>query len=361
MNSRNLSFVAGLVVFSLASGLATAQSKSEGVVTASYKSPKYKAPRAQDGHADLQGVWANNVATPLQRPKGLEGKEFLSEQELTAIKRAADDLFKDGKSDAAFGDGVFLAALERAQGNMKKYQSFDGGTGDYSSVWTVNRDWTNRTSLLIDPKDGKMPAMTERAVELSKRPIYVEGGLAGVAGKRPDAAEELDFSVRCISFGAPRIGGGYNSYIQIFQSEKTVAILQETIHDARVIPVDGSPHPPASVQFLHGDSRGHWEGDTLVVDTTNYRPEVLMNNSDKLHVIERVQRTAADYITWTVTFDDPGTWVKPWTVEIPLRHTNDAIYEYACHEGNYGLKGILAGARAEDAKEAAGGAASGTR
>ena len=150
---------------------------------------------------------------------------------------------------------------------------------------------------------------------------YVEGGRNGENGKRPDSYEDLGLTVRCISFGAPRIGGGYNSYMQIVQSPKTVAIVQETIHDARIIPVDGSPHPPANVKLLHGDSRGHWEGDTLVVDTTNYSPESLMTISEKLHVIERFPRTAAEYITWTVTFDDPETWTKPWTVEIPLRHT----------------------------------------
>jgi hypothetical protein len=203
MNPRYLSFVAAFaVVLPLASGLAVAQSKtSEGVLTASYKTPNYKAPRTADGRPDLQGVWANNNATPLQRPKVLKGKEFLSEQELTAIKRAADDLFKDGNSDAAFGDAVFLAALANAQGKMKGYVTADGKVGDYSSVWTVNRDWTNRTSLIIDPKDGKLPALTARAQELAKRPSYVENDTAfgQGPGKRPDGPEDLGLSVRCIT------------------------------------------------------------------------------------------------------------------------------------------------------------------
>jgi hypothetical protein len=356
MNPRNLRFAIALaVVFSLASGLALAQSKtSEGVLASSYKLPNYTAPRTADGHPDLQGVWANNTATPLQRPKALEGKEFLSEEELAAVKRAADDLFKDGKSDAAFGDAVFLAALENAQGKMKGYVTADGRVGDYSSVWTVNRDWTNRTSLIIDPKDGKLPALTARAQELAKRPSYVENDSAfgQGPGKRPDGPEDLGLSVRCITFGTPRIGAGYNSYMQILQSANTVVVLQENIHDARVIHLDGSPHPPVNVKMWNGDSRGHWEGDTLVVDTTNYRPEALMNNSEKLHVVERFHRTAPDYITWDVTFEDPDTWVRPWTVEIPLRHTDDPLIEYGCHEGNYGMQGILAGARAADAAEA---------
>ncbi|PWU05736.1 MAG: hypothetical protein C5B51_13850 [Terriglobia bacterium] len=365
MNPRNVSFVAALAAsFSLASGIALAQSKtSEGVLIANYKTPNYKAPRTPDGQPDLQGVWANNSATPLQRPKALEGKEFLSEKELTSIKRAAEDLFKDGGSDAAFGDAVFLAALANAQGKMKGYVTADGKVGDYSSVWTVNRDFTNRTSLIIDPKDGMLPALTARAQELAKRPSYVENESAfgQGPGKRPDGPEDLGLSVRCISFGTPRIGAGYNSYMQIVQSAKTVVVLQENIHDARVIPLDGSPHPPASVKTWNGDSRGHWEGDTLVVDTTNYRAEALMNNSEKLHIVERFQRSASDYLTWTVTFEDPDTWVKPWTVEIPLRHTDDALIEYACHEGNYGMQGILAGARAADAAEASGKTGSGSR
>lgn len=355
MHLRKLGFVGGVAAaFSLTVGPALAQIKtSEEALIASYKTSNYKAPRAQDGHADLQGVWANNVATPLQRPKQLEGRAYLTDEEVVALKKKAHELFANGASD--FGAGsVFTAAYDNLKGTRTGFKTTDGETGDYNSIWQVGQDWTNRTSLIVDPSSGRLPDLTPRAKQLAARPSYVEGGRNGENGKRPDSYEDLGLTVRCISFGSPRIGGGYNSYMQIVQSPKVVAIVQETIHDARIIPVDGSPHPPANVKFLHGDSRGHWEGDTLVVDTTNYRPEVLMNNSDKLHVIERFQRTAADYITWTVTFDDPDTWAKPWTAEIPLRHTNDALYEYACHEGNYGMKGILAGARAEDAKEAAG-------
>jgi hypothetical protein len=350
MNLRNLSFVSAFaVVFSLASGLAVAQSKkptSEGVVTATYKTPNYKAPRTVDGQPDLQGVWANNVATPMQRPKEFASKEFLTEQELTGIKKAADQLFANGNSDAAFGDQVFNAALANYLGAQKGFVTTDGKTGDYSSVWTVNRDWTNRTSLIIDPKDGRLPAMTPEAMKAAAA-LRGNGDEGQFVVKRPDSYEDVSLGVRCITFGSPQVGAGYNSYLQIFQSAKTVAIQEELLHNARIIPVDGSPHPPASVTFWNGDSRGHWEGDTLVVDTTNYR------QNPKRHVVERFQRTAENYVTWTVTFDDPTTWVKPYTMEIPLRHTNDAMYEYACHEGNYGLRGILAGARADDAKESA--------
>jgi len=350
MHFRFLTFVGGLaVVLSLAQGQVAAQTQPVNAQTKTTKQT-WTPPRAPDGHADLQGVWANNVATPVERPKELEGRAYLTDQELNALKKAADELFSGGQSDAAFGDNVFLAALANVQGKQKGFVSTDGKTGDYSSVWTVERDWTNRTSLIVDPPDGHLPELTERAKELAKRPSYDEGAKNG---KRPDSYEDIGLTVRCITFGSPSLLAGYNSYYQIVQSPKTVAIVMEKIHDARIIPIDGSPHPPANVKLWHGDSRGHWEGDTLVIDTTNYREGAVMNNSDKLHVIERITRTAPDYITYKVTFDDPGTWAKPWTAEIPWRHSKEAIFEYACHEGNYGIVGILAGARAQDAQEAA--------
>jgi hypothetical protein len=169
----------------------------------------------------------------------------------------------------------------------------------------------------------------------------------------PAGPEDRTLSERCISFGSPRLSAGYNSYYQIVQSANSVAILMETIHDVRIIPLDGSPHLAAGVPQWLGDSRGHWEGNTLVVDTTNYEPGVFMTaSSEKLHVVERFTRTGPELLKYEVTIDDPGTWTKPWTVMIPLRHSPDAIYEYACHEGNYGMKGILSGARAQE-REAA--------
>ena len=362
MDLRTLSSAGGLAaVFSLTAGLALAQPKTpEEVLIASYKTPGYKAPRAQDGHADLQGVWSNNNATPLSRPKGLD-RPYFTEDEVKAMMKVAHDLFANGSSD--FGDH-FQVAYETVKGNRSgAWKSNDGGTGDYNALWQVGPDWTNRTSLIIDPPDGRLPELTARGKELAKRPNYVENASAfGAApGVRPAGPESLGMSVRCITFGVPRISGNYNSYMQIFQSAKTVAILQEAIHDARIIPVDGSPHPPANVRFVGGDSRGHWEGDTLVIDTTNYKADYNMNNSEKLHVVERIQRTAQNYLTWTVTFDDPDEWVKPWTAEIPLRHSDDPIFEYACHEGNYAEQGILAGARAADAEEAAGKKGSGSK
>ena len=345
MHFRNLLF-AGALAFTLAltQGSATAQTQP---VKAKSAGSTWKMPRTADGKPDLQGVWANNNATPLERPKELAGRKFLTEQEVAALKKKADELFSDGNSDAAFGDTLFLSVLANVQGAKKGFKSVDGETGDYSSVWTVQRDWDNRTALITDPADGRLPSMP---AEAQKRSQAAQARIKDL----PAGPEDRSLSERCITFGSPRLGAGYNSYFQIFQSPKVVALEMETIHDTRLIPLDGSPHLPASVQTWLGDSRGHWEGDTLVVDTTNYRPGLFMQiSTEKLHVVERYTRTGDNSIQWEITIDDPGAWTKPWTAMIPLRRSKDALYEYACHEGNYGLQGILAGARAEE-KAAAG-------
>ena len=330
MRIRSLTFVGvAAVVLTLARGQATAQS----------------LPRTVDGQPDLQGVWDNNNATPLERPKELAGRAFLTEQEVAALKRKAGELF-NGQTDAAFGDQIFLSVLANVQGSKSGFTSTDGRTGDYSSVWLVERDWDNRTSLITDPPDGRLPAMTPLAQQKQQT-------AAAARNRRAEGPEDRSLSERCITFGSPRLQAGYNSYFQILQSPKTVVIVMETIHDARVIPLDGAPHLPSNVQTWLGDSRGRWEGDTLVVDTTNYRPGVFMNvSTDKLHVVERFTRTSADVLKWEITVDDPGAWTKPWTAMIPLHYSKDAIFEYACHEGNSGLEGILAGARAEEVEEA---------
>jgi hypothetical protein len=343
MRLRSLTFVAAVaVVLSLVQAQALAQPVNAKRAKTADRS--WTPLRTVDGQPDLQGVWANNNATPLERPKELAGRAFLTEQEVAALKKKADELFS-GESDAAFGDTVFLNALANVQGTKSGFKSTDGETGDYSSVWTVERDWDNRTSLITDPSDGRLPAMTKQA---EQKQLAVAAARKG----RPSGPEDRSLSERCITFGSPRLGAGYNSYFHIVQSGKTVAILMETIHDVRLIPLDGSPHLPSNIRTWLGDPRGRWEGDTLIVDTTNYLPGVFMNvSTEKLHVVERFRRADADNLKWEVTVDDPGAWSKPWTAMIPLRRSKDPIYEYACHEGNYGLADILAGARAEEAEQ----------
>ena len=304
----------------------------------------WTAPRTPDGHPDLQGIWANNVATPLERPEELAQQAALTDEELAALKARAAQLF-DGQGDAAFGDSVFTTALVAAD----DFTSTDVATGNYNQFWLAERNFDNRTSLVVDPQNGRIPALTKQ-------------GQARVAA-RADARlrhavgpEDRALSERCISFGVPRLGAGYNSYYQILQTPGYAVIRMETIHDVRVIPLDGSPHFPESVRQWHGDSRGHWEGDTLVVDTTNFSPKSTFRDfsgaAKNLHTVERFTRVGPDTLRYEVTVDDPTAWTAPWTVMIPLKQSPDQIYEFACHEGNVGMHGILAGARALEKAEA---------
>ncbi len=349
MGRRFLASVGALAVAMLFVWLVPARVMGQAPAAAT-KTKAWTPSRTADGQPDLQGVWANNVATPLQRPKSLEGRPSLSDQELVALKSAAAELF-DGGGDAAFGDSVFEAALAKA----KSFTSRDGKTGDYNHFWLVDRDFDRRTSLITDPLDGRIPALTpEGEAKAAARRRNGPTGAEGVIGAgRADSWEDRGLGERCITFGAPRIGAGYNSYIQFFQSRDYVAIVMETIHDARIIPLDGRAHVASNVRQWLGDSRGHFDGNTLVVDTTNYSPKSgLMNATEKLHVIERFTRVSPTTLNYEITFDDPATWTKPWTLMIPLKQTQENIYEYACHEGNSGLEGILAGARAEEKRAA---------
>ena len=342
MNSRCLCFVIGLTALV---SLARAQGAPQSApANAKASKQTYTPPRTADGHPDLQGSWANNNATPLERPAVLAGRATLTEEETAALKKKAHEIF-DGQGDAAFGDTVFNTVLANVKGTTSGFKSIDGETGDYSSVWTVQRDWDNRTSLITDPPDGRMPAMTP---EGQKKRGVNPSNLAGLR-RSADNPEDRPLQERCITYGSPSLVAGYQSGYQIIQTPAAVVVTTEMIHDSRVIPLDGRPHLPATVHQWLGDSRGHWEGDTLVVDTTNYKANSFMSiSSEQLHVIERFSRTGPEMLKYEITIDDPGTWSKPWSLMIPLRRSSDPLFEYACHEGNYGMQGILAGARAEE-------------
>jgi hypothetical protein len=343
---RYLAFVGALaVVVTLAQGQVTAQAPVARANTTSIKKA-WTLSRTPDGQPDLQGVWANNNATPLERPTVLAGRTTLTNEEVAALKKKAGELF-NGDGDAAFGDEIFRSVLESVKAGQsapyqKAPQEIDFGTGDYNSFWIVERDWNNRTSLITDPPDGRLPPMTPEGQQ--------RRDAAAAARKRPAAGpEDRTLGERCITFGTPSLRAGYNSYYQILQTPGYVVILMEMAHDARIIPLDGRSHPPSTIREWMGDSRGHWEGDTLVVDTTNYAPQGFQaTSSAKLHVVERFTRTGPENLKYEFTINDPDTWTKPWSVMIPLRHSPDALFEYACHEGNTGLEGILAGARAEE-------------
>jgi hypothetical protein len=309
----------------------------------------WQLPRTSDGRPDFQGVWSNNSATPLERPKELEGRERLTSAEVEAMKRRAAELF-DGTGDAAFGDEVFRTVLasvtESGTGPHEKgAKDFDADTGDYSSVWVAAREWDDRTSLITDPADGKVPALTPQA--------KARAAAVGAALARPATGPaDRTLSERCITYGLPQLLAGYQAYYRIVQSQDSLVVATEMIHDARVVPLDGSPHLPPTIRQWLGDPRGHWEGDTLVIDSTNFKARSFQNSSENLHLVERLTRVGPDTLEYAVTLDDPDTWIRPWTLMIRLHRSTDEVFEYACHEGNSGMVGILAAARAERAAAA---------
>jgi len=307
------------------------------VANLSAQKAQWKAPRTVDGQPDLQGTWANNNATPLERPAELAGKATLSEAEVAMLKARSARLFS-GDGDAAFGDQLFVALLT----NPDKFVSSDGRTGDYNQFWLPDRVFDNRTSLITDPPDGRIPALVSGA----------QGRIAAEAAARPvlpRGPEDRSMSERCITFGVPRTQPAYMSYYDIVQSKDAVVFRMETIHDARVIPLDGRPHPSKKIRSILGDSRGHWEGDTLVVDTTNFSSQSNFRGAHQnLHLIERFTRVSPSRLEYSFTVSDDTTWSRPWTAMIPLERSRAPMYEYACHEGNLGLAGILSGTRAEE-------------
>jgi hypothetical protein len=300
--------------------------------------------RTPDGHPDFQGIWANNTVTPLQRPKQWEGKERLTEAEIADLQQIAAKI-TENDGDAQFGDGLILAVLDR----KTNPGSYDPGTGNYNQFWVVERDWHDRrTSLVTEPRDGRIPPMTpeaqkRRAAEIEYRKAH--------AFEDP---ELFPAGERCVNFGLPRLQAGYNSYLQIVQAPGYVMIMNEMAHDARIIPLDGRPHLDSSLRTWNGDSRGHWEGDTLVIDTTNFSTKSdFMGSHENLHLTERITRGGADTLNYEVIINDPTTWTAPWTAMVPLKLKNEMIFEYACHEGNDAIPDMLRGHRFEEREAAA--------
>jgi hypothetical protein len=298
------------------------------------------------GQPDLQGVWWNNSATPLERPKELAGRQFLTDEEVAELKKRAKRLFDaNGNADFAGGDNYFLALLA----NPDRYSN-SNATGSVGAM--VEREVENRTSLIVDPPDGKLPPFTPEGQTRNAR--YPAPNSVGP--HPPTGPKDLSNALRCITYGVPRLGtaningAGPLGYYQIVQAPGYVVLFMENIHEARIIPLDGRPHLPPNLRQWSGDSRGRWEGNTLVVDTTNFSPQSnFMGAAENLHVVERFTRAAADTINYEITLDDQTTWTRPWTAVIHLKRTEDKIYEYACHEGNFHtLEGILGAARAAE-------------
>jgi len=298
------------------------------------QSKPWSPPRTPDGHPDLQGTWINSTLTSLERPAEFRDKPILSEQEAAAYEK---QLLREADRDRR--DGGAEADVGRAYNEL----FFDRG----SKLARVGR--SIRTSLIVDPPDGRVPALTPEA---QKRAADARAD----ARRHPaDGPEDRSLQERCLFWltdGPPMLPGPYNNYYQIVQAPGYVMILVEMAHDARIIPLDGRPHVDSKIREWKGDSRGRWEGDTLVVDTTNFSGKTKFRGSgENLHVIERFTRVAPDTILYKFTIDDPATFTKPWSGEIPFTAAAGPIYEYACHEGNYALPDILAGARAEERKK----------
>ena len=313
MSHRCFALLGGLAVMLLASLPVSAQD----------------GPRTAWGASDLQGVWDFRTITPLQRPEDLGDQEFLTAEEAANLEQEA----------VARDERLLLADARKTEAG--------GSVGAYNNFWMdrgTRTIGTRRTSLIIDPPNGRIPAMTE-------------AGQARGAERRDYRREHpadswLDRSTfdRCIlgfNTGPPMTPGGYNQNMQVFQTEDHVVILNEMVHDSRIIPINGSPR--TGLGSWTGESRGHWEGDTLVIETRNFTDKTRWRGTaEAMTLVERLTRQDDATLVYTFTVTDEQTWETPWTAEIPMRRSDQPLYEYACHEGNYSMEGILSGARSDE-------------
>jgi hypothetical protein len=333
MSHRLLTSMAGLPVVIVAALLASAAVAAE----------TWTVPRTADGQPDLQGVWDFRTITPMERPVALGTKEFFTEEEAAIWERDENRRQDRDQIDPETG------GLQYPRGGVVPYNEFWYDRGNK----VVG---TKRTSLIVDPPNGRLPEMTPDG---KKRADLRAAEQRETQLGRPhaDSWEDRPLQERCIvglNAGPPMHPGAYNNNFQLFQTPQYVVILNEMVHDARIVPLDGRPH--GHIRQWRGDSRGHWEGNTLVVDTINFKRETsLPNSSANIHLVERFTRTDPNTLLYEFTVEDPTTWTRPWTAVVPMRKSEDLVYEYACHEGNYAMAGILAGARAAEkaAEEAA--------
>jgi hypothetical protein len=327
------------LVLAVSAGLAVAAAVAAVPLLAQRAGPGAPAadratpPRTADGRPDLQGYWTNDTYTPLERPEALGGKAFYTEEEAAAyVQRHVDQLLGQPRDAIHYDDAIW-------QGE------------------NYTKEANRRTSLIVDPSDGRIPPLTPAAAARAAASAAA-GRMRGPA----DGVEHRSVAERCISWGnvgPPMIPPTYNANLQILQTPHHVVVLHEMIHDVRIIPLDGSPHLASGVRQQAGDSRGRWDGDTLVVETTNFtdktnfrgppartRQDIFATGS--MRVVERFTLVDADSIRYQFTVEDPATWTTPWSGEVPIRRFAGPLYEYACHEGNYGLANILSAARVQE-------------
>lgn len=303
--------------------------------TASATSPKkpafptrWTAPKTAWGDPDLQGTWNNGTITPLERARGAGEKELLSQEEAAEVNEQEDTRAERRPTDRA--QDVELA---------------------YDQVWWDRGRSIGRTSLIVDPKDGRLPPLTENGQRLLDARAAARSNHGAF-----DSWVDRPLQERCIMYhGVPPLPTGYNNNYEITQAPGIVAILHEEIHEVRLIHMDGRPHVASSIRQWLGDSRGHWEGDTLVVETTNFREDSGFRfpvDATTLRVIERFRRVGKDAIDYEFTVDNPTFYSRPWTATLPMRPNDGPIFEYACHEGNYAIVNVLGGHRAEERRAA---------
>jgi hypothetical protein len=294
----------------------------------------YTPPKTSDGQPDLQGVWDFRNVIPLERPAQFADKEFLSDAEVAEFERTAGErLDMDRRDDDPNRTPAVVNGQKATADVARAYNDF---------WWDFGKKFvgSKRSSLIIDPKDGKLPA-------------YTSGGKKRVdddAARRARAAEgpeDRGVGERCImgfNAGPPMLPSAYNNNVQLFQTKDYVVILNEMVHDARIVPIDGRPHK--SVAQWSGSSKGRFEGSTLVVETKGfYQNTSFPGSSPNMQVVERFTRVSPDVLMYEFTVTDPTTWTRPFTAQVPMIKSDDHLYEYACHEGNYGMEGILSGAR----------------
>ena len=323
--------VAAVVALGLAPAAARAQSaETDGATPA----------RTAWGDPDLQGIWNNATLTPFERPERFGDQEFLTEEEAAGVER------QTAERNAA----LWEAPARRAEAG--------GNVGAYNNFWMERGTTvvpTRRTSVIIDPPNGRLPEVTPEVAAWLASPEAAHRWAVRRGELPADSYEQLDLGDRCLWYrGIPSFPTGYNNNYHILQNPDFVVILQEHIHDVRYIPIDGRPHIPEVIRQYGGDSRGRWEGDTLVVETTHFNDQAFIRNfnnvelSEGLHVVERFTRIGPDTLDYEFTVTDPQTWTRPWRGSLPMSQIEGPMFEYACHEGNYGLTNILAGSRAEE-------------
>ena len=278
-----------------------------------------QAPQTEHGQPDLQGLWTNSTTTPLERPDSVGEQTIYSDEEIAAI-----DAANVGRNDR----------LPPA-----------GDPGTYNDFWWERGTALSSTSLIFDPPNGRLPEKTS------------EGAARAAWARGSDSWTDRNLAERCVTRGSPKRPGGYNNNFLILQTPGYVVLLQEMINEARIIPLDGRSHINDRIRLWLGDSRGYWDGDTLIVETSNYRDEIFTNSfnccpgaSGNLTLTERFTKLDDDTIDHEYTVHDPDTYIRSWTARIPMQRFAGPLYEYACHEGNYGMENLLRGARVQESK-----------